>query len=92
MEFFPHFDGIHCSPENRIVVLDTPPVSGSGGRGQVTAILLQDAQGFDESIQRLQDLVRRKMSIDVNQFASIIPSKWIICDDLVNNNVTMNHS
>lgn len=50
MEFFPHFDGIHCSPENRIVVLDTPPVSGSGGRGQVTAILLQDAQGFDESI------------------------------------------
>lgn len=56
-------------------MLDTPPVSGSGGRGQVTAILLQDAQGFDESIQRLQDLVRRKISSDVNQFASIIPSK-----------------
>ena len=53
-----HLDGVHCGPEDRVVVLDAPPVSGPAGAGQVTAVLLQDTQGLDQSGQSLQSLIK----------------------------------
>lgn len=50
-QVFAHLDGIHRRSEDGVVVLDAPPESGPGGTGQVTAILLQDTQGLDQSTQ-----------------------------------------
>lgn len=38
-----HFDGVHRGSEDRVVVLDAPPVSGPGRGGQVATVLLQDS-------------------------------------------------
>lgn len=51
-----HFDGVHRGSEDRVVVLDAPPVSGPGRGGQVTPVLLQDSQGFDQSTETVQGL------------------------------------
>lgn len=56
---FAHLDGVHGGSEDRVVVLDAPPEPGSDRTGQVAPVLLQDAQGFDESAQRVQSLMEK---------------------------------
>lgn len=53
---FPHFNSVHCRPEHRVVVFDAPPVFGQSGTRQVTAVLLQDTQGLDQTTQGIHDL------------------------------------
>lgn len=55
-----HLDGVHRRSEDGVVVFDAPPEPGSGGTGQVTAVLLQDAQGLDQPIQGQQNLKERQ--------------------------------
>lgn len=43
-----YLDGVHGGSEDRVVVLDAPPVPGPGGTGQVAAVLLQNTQGFHQ--------------------------------------------
>lgn len=55
-QVFVHLDGVHRRSEDGVVVLDAPPVSRPRRTRQVTAVLLQDTQGLDQSAQRLHNL------------------------------------
>lgn len=51
-----HFNCIHSGPEDWVIVLDTPPEFGPARTRQVTAILFQDTEGFDQPTQGHQNL------------------------------------
>lgn len=51
-----HLDGVHGGSKDRIVVLDAAPELGPSEAGQIVAILLQNAQGLHQIIQRSQHL------------------------------------
>lgn len=69
-----HLDGVYRGSEHGVVVLDAPPVSGLGGVGQVTAVLLQDAHGLHQSAQSLQSLQEgRSFKFKAGELNSIQP-------------------
>lgn len=61
-----HLDGVHRGSEDRVVVLDAPPVARPAGTGQVTAVFLQDAQGLDQPAQGPLDLRDREPFATIN--------------------------
>ena len=51
-----YLDSIHSGPEYWVVVLDTAPVFGPVGAGEITAIFLQNAHCFQQVCTALQHL------------------------------------